>query len=71
MRSINQPIIHNGRYGVDKHTQFGTTVKSASFDESRRVWVLDLADALTGESKRAEGNVFVSAVGQLVGAESL
>ncbi len=52
------------RFGVTPRIRFETEVRSATFDEERRVWVLELIGP-DGGAETAEASVVISAVGQL------
>lgn len=49
------------KYGIYEHSRFGCEVRQATFDESRNVWVLDVATPSGTES--VEANVIVSGTG--------
>lgn len=51
-------------YGLRRHIRFGTSLKSASFDEARGVWRVETERA-DGRVETLEANAVISAVGQL------
>ncbi len=51
-------------YGVREHIRFNTEVQSATFDDERCVWSLDLRLA-DGSEEKIEAQAVISAVGQL------